>query len=126
DEATEQDLKETPFGVNETIGKPSEIKDVEGDEVEEKQANPQDESGSDVNKDKYGDSWEQGNQENNDETAQSSQFDPNPFRSLGDALKQWKEKLKIIENQRQQHQPKEEEQEIEEGNEYEYVHEDDA
>lgn len=56
-------------------------------------------------------------------------MDPNPYRNLGDALKQWRERLRLIqEQQKEQDQPKDKDDEnaAAEGLEYEYAREDKA
>jgi midasin len=133
-EAFEEDLKETPFGVKHTAGKSSDIKEdaAEDEEREEKQQNEaQEESGEDVNKNEFGESFDQPkeNKQNQDredkqDQADSAQFDPNPYRSLGDALKEWKEKIKMVE--KEEKEKKTEEEANKEDDAYEFVNEDDA
>eukprot|EP01080_Neovahlkampfia_damariscottae_P007220 gene7221-11536_t len=123
--AFEEDLKQTPFGVKETAGKASEImNDADDEKSEEKQMNPDQESGKDVNKEQFGDSYEQGNEENkSNETPKSNQskFDPNPFRNLGDALKEWKKQVNIKESNEKEEQEEEKmNQKDENAEEYEY------
>lgn len=109
EEAFEDDLKETPYGVKQTAGSSSEINDLDkdkDDESEEKEMNQGEEFGKDVNKNEHGESFEQGDQEKSQESESASeqQFDPNPFRNLGDALKKWKEKIRMVENEERKQQ----------------------
>lgn len=101
EEAFQEDLKETPFGVQHTAGKASEIKDDEPEEEREEKKNNQaeEESGKDTNKSESGESFDQGSdnkKEKKENKSDAAQFDPNPYRSLGDALKEWKEKLNMV------------------------------
>jgi len=71
-----------------------------------------------------------------DQRQQPQQLDPNPFRNLGDASKQWKRRLQMIERQQQQQQDeqdtkqqpdnKDEAAQPDEQQQYEYLHQDDA
>lgn len=100
--ADQQDLQEVPYGVQSSEGKSSEIKDSDPNEkeIQDKDITGGEEGGDDVNKADQGSSHQQRSKESNNEDRQdaNTQFDPNPYRSLGDALKEWKEQLNIVEN----------------------------
>ena len=129
EEADSKDLKETPFGVKQTAGRPSEIKEdspEDDKQRQEKKNNNAEESGKDTNKDDMGESMDQGtnNDSNQDPEAGQMQMDPNPLRSLGDAMKNWKKKLNIVERNNQENKQEKQEKE-EKSDAFEFVDEND-
>ncbi|EFC46939.1 midasin [Naegleria gruberi] len=129
EEADSKDLKETPFGVKQTAGKASDIKEdsAENEQRQEKKNNNAEESGKDTNKNEMGESMDQGTDNNADQEPESGQMqmDPNPLRSLGDAMKNWKKKLNLVERNKQENE-KNKQDEGEKSEAFEFVEENDA
>ncbi|KAL9652452.1 hypothetical protein ABK040_000025 [Willaertia magna] len=127
EEADNTELKETPFGVKQTAGKPSEVKDEETTESErqEKKNNNSEENGQDTNKNELGESMDQGENEQHKDEANQMQMDPNPKNSLGDAMKKWKEKINVVEKNKKEKKEEPKEKQEKEGDAYELVDEDD-
>ena len=87
-------------------------------------------------KDSQGTWTENRNQQNKDQQQQDQpkqenpQFDPNPYRSLGDASKKWEEKVKMIqdaplslENDKNENQQKELDHDKQNANDFEFINE---
>jgi len=105
----EKELEGTAYGAQMTGGESKRREEDDGEEEQErkeKEANREDagESGKDVNKSEVGQSRdpsndfdEMGETDEND-AQQNLQLDINPLRKLGDALKEWQEKLDIVDD----------------------------
>mmetsp|Transcript_2552 Transcript_2552/g.9614 ORF Transcript_2552/g.9614 Transcript_2552/m.9614 type:complete len:5361 (-) Transcript_2552:2473-18555(-) len=124
DAANEQELEEVPFGVQTSAGQRSDVKQDEEDQeqTQDRDVNSGEEGGEDVNKADQGSSFEKSSKESNEEDRNeaNTQFDPNPYRSLGDAMKEWKEQLNIVDKEEGEDKPQDDEPQ-EGGDDYEFM-----
>eukprot|EP01114_Cavostelium_apophysatum_P009739 TRINITY_DN2299_c0_g1_i7.p2 TRINITY_DN2299_c0_g1~~TRINITY_DN2299_c0_g1_i7.p2 ORF type:complete len:2267 (+),score=877.38 TRINITY_DN2299_c0_g1_i7:9332-16132(+) len=102
--ALEQDQMETenqPFGVKDDVGKPSDIdvNEMEEDESHQKKSSTKEQKGAmSTRSETEGDFMEADQRQEATQQHQRKRQDVNPYRSLGDTLKEWKKRLNIVEN----------------------------
>ena len=128
----EEEVKEKQYGVKDQTGDESNIdsKEDENDMNNEKEEeNKMEETEDDENKTNQSENQKQYSEMNqhrnkkedeNEEETEGNQFDPNPYRSIGDATKQWENKIKLIKEKEQKPtKPQEKEKEKQNKNEKE-------
>lgn len=99
--APKPDTESQPFGVRDEIGDMTEMQaedKPESEQSDEKNAEAQDQNGSASTEQTEGSFMENFSEStaDNSESRDRKKLDPNPYRSLGDTLKEWKKRLNVV------------------------------
>lgn len=102
EEEEEEESKQQPFGIRDNIGVPSSIKDEDLDKGENETSSlePQQLGKQSETSEREGKYQESSISSASTESEhQQHRMDPNPYRSYGDALKEWKKRLNIVDDE---------------------------